>query len=90
MMVAVFNVIKPILAAVLLAVGAAEMENDVPGAGAQKKARATQFLFEAIDPWAPDWANPVIKGAAGFLIDSMVAFANRTGFFAQLGALPSE
>lgn len=83
-MIMIFNVVSPVLMAVVLAVAAAELENDAPGAGAEKKAKAVNLLFEAIDPWAPNWANPVIKGAAGFLIDAVVAFANRTGFFERL------
>lgn len=81
---AVFSTLKPVLMAVLLAVTAAELENEAPGGGAEKKARATELLVEAVDPWLPDWLDPVIGAAAGFLIDAMVALANRTGFFDRL------
>lgn len=83
-MVLLMNTLKPVLFAVLLAVTAAELEREAPGGGEEKKTKASGLLFEAVDPWLPDWANPVIKAGASFLIDSMVALANRTGFFARL------
>lgn len=78
------NTLKPLLMAVLLAVTAAELESGTPGAGAEKRERARALLSDAIDPWLPDWLDPVIDATAGFLIDAMVALANRTGFFARL------
>lgn len=84
-MIGIFSTVKPLLAAVLLAVTAAELENDTPGAGAAKRERAAELLMVAVDPWLPEWLDPVIATASGFLIDAVVALANRTGFFARLG-----
>lgn len=83
-MITIFASIKPVLAAVLLAVVGAELENDTPGSGAAKRERAALLLQQAIDPWLPEWLDPVISAASGFLIDAVVALANRTGFFARL------
>lgn len=77
--------VKKILTTTLLVASAVEMEISDPGSGAQKKARATELLLQALDPLLPDWLNPVLAHLSGFLIDTVVAVANRTGFFGQLG-----
>lgn len=85
-MITIISTIKPLLVAVFLSITAAEMETDAPGAGAAKKERAKELLFEAVDPWLPEWLDPVLATTASFLIDAMVALANRMGFFARLDA----
>lgn len=81
-----FKTVQSVLAAVLLAVTAAELEETAPGSGAAKRERAALLLQQAIDPWLPEWLDPVLGAAAGFLIDAVVSLANRTGFFASLAA----
>jgi hypothetical protein len=81
-----FDIIKKAWAIIALCVLAVEMENQTPGAGAAKKQEACKRIKEALDPLLPDWLNPVVLGLTPMLIDAIVALANRTGFFAQLGS----
>ena len=36
-----------------------------------------------LDPWLPEWLDPVVRACAGFLIDALVDWAKRTGFFTR-------
>jgi len=78
--------LKQAVAAVLLVVIAVELETEGPGKGGEKKTAAQARLKDALDPLLPDWLNPVVYNGAGMLIDALVLFANRTGFFAQFAA----
>jgi hypothetical protein len=78
--------LKQATAAILLVVIAVELETEGTGKGAEKKAAAQARLKETLDPVLPDWLNPVVYNGAGMLIDALVVFANRTGFFAQFTA----
>ena len=78
--------IKSAVAAILLVVIAVELETEGTGKGAEKKTAAQDRIKSALDPLLPDWLNPVVYSASGMLIDALVVFANRTGFFAQFAA----
>lgn len=82
---AMFKVAQQVLVGVLLVAAAVELESQGNGQkGEEKKQAAIRKFQETVDPLLPDWLNPVIAGVLGMLIDTVVAWATRTGFFGQL------
>lgn len=82
--------IQQVFAALALVVIAVELETEGQGKGAEKKQKAQEKLRAVLDPLLPDWLNPVVYSAAGYLIDGLVMFANRTGLFAGFAAASSS
>lgn len=88
--IAMLKIVKQILSAVLLVVVAVELETEGQGQGADKKAAAQAKLQDVLDPVLPDWANPLVFSGAGWLIDVLVGYANKTGFFGQFADVLSS
>lgn len=87
---AMVKAVKQVFAGVLLAIMATEMGSQGdPIKGEEKKAKAVEQFAKALDPVLPDWLNPVVHGFLDLMIDNAVAWANRSGFFAQLSAASS-
>jgi hypothetical protein len=76
-----------ILAIAWASVLCVELENEEPGKGAEKKAQVCKMVREELDPLLPDWLNPIVENVTGILINGLVAFANRTGFFGQFASI---
>ena len=74
-----------IVMAIFGAITAAEMENDTPGSGAAKKARAVQIINDILDPIVPDVVESVVHSIVAKLIDVAVSVLNKSGFFGGLG-----
>lgn len=81
-----FDIVKKVFGTLLLLITAIEMQNTDPGAGAAKKAAVVAQLEHVVDPVLPTWIVPVVHGLAPLLIDTLVALANKTGFFTQLAS----
>lgn len=77
----ILKTVGSVVVAIGLVVVAVESETDGKGQGAEKKQKAQEKIKEILDPHLPDFANPIVYQAAGYLVDGLVALANRTGFF---------
>lgn len=90
-----FDAIKQLVAATLAAILAVELESQGQHVeSAAKKASAIAKIESVTDSLLPGWMQPVAHLAEGFLVDSLVAWAGRSGFFASFSdgslSLPSE
>jgi hypothetical protein len=56
------------------------------GKGPEKREQAIDDILKLVDPVLPDFLNPILRAGIGLVVDKVVAYFNKSGFFPSAAA----